>query len=95
MIAPAAANPDQVATPRARWSSGKAEVIVLSVPGMIIAAPTPITRRQPMSTPVVEENAAASDAAPNTSDPAMSTLRRPMRSPSAPSGSTRAARATV
>lgn len=90
-----AAKPDQVATPLERSSGGKAAVIVDSVPGMIIAAPRPMTARQTISVLVESAHEAARDAVPKTTVPTISTLRRPRRSPIAPSGSTRAARATV
>lgn len=95
MIAPAAAKPDQIATPLALRSGGKAEVMVDRVPGMIMAAPTPMTTRHAMSSWVVEAKAANAAATANSTFPAMRTLRRPIRSPRAPSGSTSAASATV
>jgi len=95
MMAPAAANPAQVATPRARRSGGKAAVIVDKVPGMIMAAPIPMTTRAIVSWSVELANAAVKEAIPKTPVPMTRTVRRPMRSPRAPRGSTRAARATV
>ena len=46
MTAPDTENADQVATALPRWLAGNTAVIVDRVPGMIIAAPTPITTRQ-------------------------------------------------
>ncbi len=94
-IAPELAKPAQTLTARLRLSAGNTAVIVESVPGMIIAAPTPITTRQPMSAPGDCAAAAPSAASPNTTVPARSSVRRPRRSPSAPNGSTSAASATV
>ena len=48
-MAPEVANPAQTLTARPRCSGGKTAVIVESVPGMIIAAPMPMTTRQAMS----------------------------------------------
>ncbi|BDH56665.1 hypothetical protein MTP03_16040 [Tsukamurella sp. PLM1] len=70
-------------------------MMVDNVPGMIIAAPRPMTTREAIRLVVLSESAAATDPAAKTAVPAMRTVRRPMRSPSAPSGSTNAARATV
>jgi hypothetical protein len=94
-IAPELAKPAQTLTARLRLEAGNTAVIVDRVPGMIIAAPTPITTRQPMSAPGDSAAAAQSAASPNTTVPARSSVRRPRRSPRAPNGSTRAASATV
>ena len=94
-IDPETAKPDQIPTARARSSDGNTAVIVDKVPGMIIAAPSPMTARATMRTEAELAAAPTAAPAPNTTVPASSTLRRPRRSPSAPIGSTRAASATV
>ena len=56
---PAPAKPDQMPIARARSSSGKVEVMIDSVTGMIIAAPTPaITRAMSSISTVVDERSA-------------------------------------
>jgi hypothetical protein len=54
-------------------AGGKAAVIVDNVPGMIIAAPTPMTTRHPMSVLVEPANAAAPEPTANPLKPARST----------------------
>ena len=94
-IDPDTAKPDQMPTARPRSSDGNTAVMVDRVPGMIMAAPTPMTARATMRTEAELAAAPTIEPVPNTTVPTNSTLRRPTRSPSAPIGSTSAASATV
>ena len=92
---PAPANPAHTPTAFARPSGGNTLVIVDNVPGMINAAPTPVTTRQPISAPEELLNAEAALANPKIEMPSTSARRRPNRSPIAPAGRSSAANATV
>ena len=92
---PAPAKPDQMPTARARCSAGKLDVITDSVTGMIIAAATPAAMRAASSIVVVVAKAAAPLETTNSARPATRIGLRPQRSPMAPTGSSRAARAIV
>lgn len=63
--------------------------------GMIIAAPTPLSRRAASMIPVLVARPAAALASPNRTRPAIRTGLRPQRSPTAPSGSSSAAMVMV
>ena len=56
------------------------------VEGARVAPARPSSARVAISISALVENAAAIDAAPNTAAPIISSLRRPMRSPSVPIG---------
>ena len=92
---PPPATPVHTPIALARSSSGKVEVMTASVTGMIIAAPTPLRKRAPSMTSGEPARPAAALATPKTSKPASSIGLRPRRSPSAPRGSSRAARVRV
>jgi hypothetical protein len=81
--------------PLARSFAGKVEVMTASVTGMIMAAPTPERNREASIISEVAASPAATFATPKTARPASSTGLRPRRSPSAPSGRSRAARVMV
>ena len=61
------------------------------VDGMRVAPAAPITALVPISMPGLVERAVATDAAPNTAAPIISSRRRPIRSPSVPIGISRPA----
>ncbi len=92
---PPPATPVQTPMALPRCSAGKVEVMTARVMGMIIAAPTPLATRTASSISAVGARPAAMFAAPKTPSPAISMGLRPSRSPRAPSGSSRAARARV
>ncbi len=92
---PAPAKPDQMPIARARSSSGKVEVMIDRVTGMIIAAPMPAITRAINSISTVVESAAPTLARANTVRPASRMCLRPHRSPIAPIGRSSAARAIV
>jgi hypothetical protein len=77
------AMPPQMPTTVPRRSGGNAEVSSVSPSGMMIAAPSPCTPRQAISTPALGASAHAAEASVNTSRPVTYTRRRPSRSPSA------------
>ncbi len=54
------------------------------VEGASVAPATPSAARVAISIPALVENAASTEATPNTVAPIISSLRRPMRSPSVP-----------
>ena len=54
------------------------------VEGASVAPARPSSARATISMPALVENAASTDAAPNAAAPIISSLRRPMRSPSVP-----------
>ena len=66
---PAPAKPAHTPTALARPSGGKTLVIVDSVPGMISAAPTPVSARHAMSAPAESLNAEAALATPKMAMP--------------------------
>ena len=55
-----------------------------SVDGASVAAAMPCSARAAMSIATLVENAASTEAMPKAAAPIMSSLRRPMRSPSVP-----------
>jgi hypothetical protein len=81
------ATPAHTPTARSRVSGGNVAVMIDSVVGMIIAAPTPITARTAISWPASLSWVATSAPPPKTARPASRTPRRPRRSPMAPAGS--------
>ena len=93
--APPAATPTHVPTALPRSSGGNTVVITDSVTGMTNAAATPITARRTTSWPAESANIASTEAPPNVASPASRTGFRPKRSPSAPAGSSRAAKASA
>ena len=92
---PAPAKPAQTPTARSRSSAGKLEVMTDSVAGMIMAAAAPAAIRATSSWVEPVAKAAATLASTNSTRPDISTFLRPQRSPMAPNGSSRAARAMV
>lgn len=66
-----------------------------SVSGAIMAAPMPMSARAAMSASAEGLAAASADAAPKATRPHSNTRLRPIRSPSIPAGSSRAAKATT
>lgn len=92
---PPPATPVHTPMARPRSPSGKVEVMTARVTGMIIAAPTPLSRRAASMTSAEVASPAAAAATPKTARPVISTGLRPHRSPSAPSGSRSAARVMV
>ena len=90
---PPAATPTHVPTALPRSSGGKTVVITDSVTGMIIAAPTPIAARSAISSLGPSTKTAATEERPKRARPEASTGLRPIRSPSAPAGSSSAAKA--
>ena len=92
---PPAATPTHVPTALPRSSGGNTVVITDSVTGMIIAAPTPIRPRSAISSPGPFRKIAASEETPKMPTPAASTGLRPIRSPSAPAGRSRAAKVSA
>ena len=95
MIPPAPATPAQVPTALACSWAGKLVVITDRVTGMIIAAATPATIRRVISASGVVTNAEAALVAANRARPTSRMGLRPHRSPIAPTGMRRAARARV
>jgi hypothetical protein len=89
---PPPATPVHTPIARPRSFSGKAEVMTASVTGMIIAAPTPLSTRAVSMTAADGARPATTFATPKMARPASSTGLRPHRSPTAPSGSSSAAR---
>ena len=77
-----------------RLSAGNVLVIVDSVAGMTSAAPTPSTARSAISSPAEAAVIATAEPAPNTISPTISANLRPNRSPSAPAGRSRDAKAS-
>ncbi len=71
------ATPAQTPTARVRSAGGNVPVIVDSVAGITSAAPAPIRPRSTMRVPAEEMAIAAAEAAPKTTSPASSALRRP------------------
>jgi hypothetical protein len=90
--APEAANPAHSAMARVRSCGGNTAVRMLSVPGMISAAPAPWTARRAMSIVALSAVVASSDMAPNRASPARSAPLRPNRSPMAPAVRTKPAK---
>ena len=91
-IRPTAAPPPLIAayTPMARLRggpSGKVVMIRASAVGAIIAPPTPWIARAARSQACEVAKPPASEAAENSSSPAMKILRRPSRSPERPPSS--------
>jgi hypothetical protein len=70
-----------VARCRGSWNMLR---IKASVDGISVAPATPSTARAAISISGLVDHAATSDAAPNAVAPIISSLRRPMRSPSVP-----------
>ena len=95
MIPPAPATPAQVPTALARSWAGKLVVMTDRVTGMIMAAAMPAATRRAMRASGVVTNAEAALAAANRARPASRIGLRPHRSPIAPTGISRAARARV
>jgi hypothetical protein len=85
----------QTPMPLDRSASGKVEVITARVTGMIIAAPTPARNREASITSDDSARPAVRFETPKMVRPASSTGLRPHRSPSAPSGRSKAARLIV
>ena len=81
-------------TPNAapRRSGGNVFVMIVSVCGMSMAAPSPCTARKPISQPGLGASPHAAEAAVNTPTPPMNMIRGPIRSPSLPAVMTRTAR---
>src|SRR6478609_2250250 len=77
MATPTPAKPAQIAIARGRSLGGNTWARIDSVAGITNAAPTPITARAPITALDVLDNAANSDAAPNTIRPPLSASRRP------------------
>jgi hypothetical protein len=75
-----------------RLAGGKVPVMVDSVEGMTRAAPSPITVRRAISWLAPDTVMAMPDPAAKIASPASRVRRRPNRSPSAPAGSSRAAK---
>ncbi len=92
---PAPAKPAQTPTARSRSPTGKLEVMTDRVAGMIMAAAAPPATRATRSWVVPVAKAAATLATMNRTRPDMRTFLRPQRSPIAPNGRSRAARAMV
>ena len=92
---PAPANPAQMPMARSRSEAGKLDVITESVAGMIIAAAAPATIREASSQVTPSAIDAARLASVKMMRPVTSTFLRPQRSPIAPMGMSRAARAIV
>ena len=67
--------------------SSNVVVMIASVAGEMIAAPSPCTARAAISTPIEPESPQASDATENSATPAMNTRRRPSRSAARPPSS--------
>ncbi len=80
-------------TPKAapRRSAGKVLVMMVSVCGMSMAAPSPCTARNPMSHPGLGAAPQAADATVKTATPEANMIRGPIRSPSRPAVMTRTA----
>jgi hypothetical protein len=76
-VPPVMANPDQMPTARARCSAGYTLVIVDNVPGMMSAAPTPVTARKASSWFPLSVSADISEPKPNRAVPARRAPRRP------------------
>ena len=62
-------------------------MMIESVAGEMIAAPTPCTARAPTSTPIEPASPQTSDAAEKTTIPTMNIRLRPSRSPARPPSS--------
>ena len=73
--------------------SGKAWLMIASVPGSSRAAPTPCSTRAPTSSPALGAAPQASEATPKTPSPTRTIRLWPCRSPTAPPTSIRLARA--
>ncbi len=71
-----------IALPRS--DSSKTMMRIDRVEGMISAPPMPITTRAAITSPGFTAKVAASDAAPNSSNPMIMIFRRPNRSPRLP-----------
>ena len=95
IMLPPPAKPAQMPIALALSSGGKLDVMIDSVTGMIIAAPTPARTRATIIIAVVVASSEPTVAMANTARPASSTGLRPKRSPIAPTGSSSAASATV
>ena len=67
--------------------SSKVVMMIESVAGEMIAAPTPCTARAPTSTPIEPASPQTSDAAEKTTIPTMNIRLRPSRSPARPPSS--------
>ncbi len=89
---PSPPTPDQMPMAWTCSSAGNTDVMIDRVPGMSIAAPTPITARAATSSSAVAENAPANAATPKTTRPTTRSRRRPNRSPNAPPVITRPAK---
>ena len=79
-----AETPAQIPIAIPRWRAGNVAVMIESVAGFIIAAPTACTVRAAISTVAVPASPQTSDAAVKTMRPAMKIRRRPRRSASFP-----------
>ena len=91
MPTPVVAPHSPIAAARSRWPV-KTLVSSDNVAGNIIAAPSPITARAPISAGAETANEPARLAAPKTPRPASSIPLRPSRSDVLPATSTRAAK---
>ena len=67
-----------------RWRGGKVTVMIESVEGFIIAAPTPCTTRKAIRMPALPARPQPSDDSVKTARPITNTSRRPNRSASFP-----------
>lgn len=75
--------PPQIPMIAPRRSAGNAEVRIVRLSGVMIAAPAPCTARAVISRLMSGASAQAAEAAVNSASPATYTRRRPSRSPSA------------
>ena len=92
---PAPANPAHTAIALARSRGGKDDCSRLSVAGMISAAPMPMRARMAMSELAESITAHNADETAKITRPINSAPLRPNRSPSAPAGSSRAAKTSA
>jgi hypothetical protein len=67
--------------------SSKVVMMIASVAGEMIAAPSPCTARAAIRTPIEPESPQASDATEKSATPNMNTRRRPSRSAARPPSS--------
>lgn len=93
MATPATAPQTPNAAPRR--SAGNVFVMMVSVCGISMAAPSPCTARNPISQPALGARPHAADAAVNTPMPRANMIRGPIRSPSRPAVITRTARTSA
>jgi len=82
-IAPSPAIPLQMPITAPRRSGGKADVRIVRLSGVMMAAPRPCTVRAPMRKPEEGARAHAADAAVKIANPMRYTRRRPKWSPRA------------